>query len=169
MKSAKVALRASIALAAVTIVLGASPMAAHGQSQADRRAVLSTLDAFFRGMRTKDSTLMLANIDTLTRFTLLRPSPAGARVVVLRATDFIRAVMAPDQAAYDEPIRRPIVNIDADLATVWAEYQVRREGRVTHCGYDAFQLARLGGKWKILNVSDTYRTTGCGAAWPSTK
>jgi len=36
---------------------------------------------------------------------------------------------------------------------------------VTHCGYDAFHLARLGGVWKIINVADSYTTTGCGAAW----
>lgn len=43
---------------------------------------------------------------------------------------------------------------------------MRRDGKVTHCGYDAFQLARLGGKWKILNVTDSFRQTGCGEPWP---
>jgi hypothetical protein len=98
-----------IALGAVTVVLGAKPANARAQAaQADRRAVLASIDEFLRGMRTKDSTLMLANIDTMTRFTLLRPGAAGPRVVVLRATDFIHAVMAPDQAAFDEPIRNRV-------------------------------------------------------------
>jgi hypothetical protein len=61
------------------------------------------------------------------------------------------------------------VQIDADLATVWAEYQVRIDGNVSHCGYDAFHLARLAGRWKIINVSDTFRREGCGAAWPASK
>jgi len=71
----------------------------------------------------------------------------------------------PDQGALDEPIRNAVVHVDGDVASIWAEYQVRREGKVSHCGFDAFHLARLGGRWKILNVSDSFRQDGCGAAW----
>jgi hypothetical protein len=149
---------------ALVIALG-NPLAVFGQSE--REAVLGTLDAFFDAMRKKDSAGMALHTDSLTRMTLLRPGPNGSRVVVLRGTDFIRVASNPGQPALDEPIRNPVVQIDGDLATVWAEYQVRREGRVTHCGYDAFHLARLGGKWKILNVSDTFRQSGCGDPWPT--
>ena len=135
-------------------------------SQPDRAAVLGTLDAFLGAMRKKDTVTMARYTDSLTRMTLLRPGPNGIRVVVLRASDFLRAVSDPSQPAFEEPIRNPVVQIDADLATVWAEYQVRRDGRVTHCGYDAFHLARLGGTWKILNISDTFKQSGCGEAWP---
>lgn len=136
-------------------------------AQSDREAVLGTLNAFLDAMRQKDTLGMAHHTDSLTRMTLLRPGPNGTRVVVLRAADFIKAASNPNQPALDEPIRNPVVQIDGDLATVWAEYQVRREGRVTHCGYDAFHLARLGGKWKILNVSDTFKQSGCGDAWPT--
>jgi hypothetical protein len=86
--------------------------------------------------------------------------------MVLRPADFARAATNPSQPPLDERIRNPVVQIDGDLATVWAEYQVRRDGKVTHCGYDAFHLAKLGAKWKIINISDTFRQTGCGDAWP---
>ena len=72
----------------------------------------------------------------------------------------------PDQPGLDEPIRNPVVHVSGDLASVWAEYQVRRDTTVTHCGFDAFHLARRDGRWKILNISDTYQRTGCGPAWP---
>jgi hypothetical protein len=156
-------------------LLSAGPLVstAHAQgasaTAADRQAVLATIDGFLRGLRTKDTALMARHVDTLSRFTLLRPGPNGTRVVAIKAADFIRVVSDPTQPAFDEPIRNAQVNIDADLATVWAEYQVQREGTVTHCGYDAFHLARLGGQWKILNVSDTFRQTGCGAPWPAAK
>lgn len=136
-------------------------------AQTDREVVLQTIDAFLGAMRKKDTTTMAQHTDTLTRMTLLRPGPNGTRVFLLRASDFFRAVADPTQPAVDEPIRNPIVQVDGDLASVWAEYQVRRDGRVTHCGFDAFHLARLGGKWKILNISDTFRQTGCGDPWPT--
>ncbi|HYD53289.1 MAG TPA: nuclear transport factor 2 family protein [Gemmatimonadaceae bacterium] len=133
---------------------------------AERDSVLASIQGFLTGMRTKDTVLMRQAVDSATRMTLLRPMPAGGiRVVTLTADQFIRVASNPNQPALDEPIRNPIVQIDGPLATVWAEYQVRRAGAVTHCGYDAFHLAKLGGRWKILNVSDTYRTEGCGGAW----
>lgn len=136
-----------------------APAAAHAE-------VLATIDSFLTGLRTKDTALMARHVDTLTRMTLLRPGPAGTRVMLLSAAQFMAAVSRPDQPALDEPIRNPVVQVDGDLASVWAEYQVRIDGKVSHCGFDAFHLARLGGKWKILNVSDTFRRTGCGEPWP---
>ncbi len=150
-------------LALATLALSAPRAAA---AQAGREQVLATLDTLLHGMRTKDAALMSQQLDSLARMTLLRPAPdGGVRVVALSGQEFVRVATAAGQPPLDEPIRNPVVQIDGDLATVWAEYQVRREGRVTHCGYDAFHLVRRQGRWRVLNVSDTYRRTGCGAAW----
>jgi hypothetical protein len=153
---------ASSARAQAAAVAPTVDTAARAQAE---REVLATIDTFLIGLRTKDTALMARQVDSLTRFTLLRPSPAGTRVMLLTPAQFMAAVTRPDQPALDEPIRDPVVQIDADLASVWAEYQVRIDGRVSHCGFDAFHLARLGGRWKILNVSDTFRRTGCGDPW----
>ena len=142
----------------------ASPEAGTAPAGVERE-VLAAIDTFLIGLRTKDTALMARQVDSLTRFTLLRPGPAGTRVMLLTPAQFMTAVSRPDQPALDEPIRNPIVQIDADLASVWAEYQVRIDGKVSHCGFDAFHLARLGGRWKILNVSDTFRRSGCGDRW----
>lgn len=132
------------------------------------REVVGVLTSFFDAMRAKDSSSMAARLDSTSRFTLLRPAPAGgSRVAVLDAAGFIRAVTNPTGPAVDERIRNPVVQVDGDLATVWTEYQVVINGALSHCGFDAFHLARLGGEWKILNVSDTFRREGCGELWPT--
>jgi hypothetical protein len=130
--------------------------------------VLATIQTFLNAMKAKDTIAMKSVVDSVSRFTLLRPGTNGTRVMVLNAVDFIRVAGDPGGPTYDEPIRNPHIHIDGDLATLWAEYQVRMEGKVSHCGFDAFQLARLGGRWKILNVSDTFRRQGCGEAWAKT-
>jgi hypothetical protein len=61
----------------------------------------------------------------------------------------------------NERIYRPEVRIDGDLATVWTFYTLHAGERFVHCGIDAFQLLRMGADWKIVNVSDTRRTTNC--------
>lgn len=136
-------------------------------TEQERAAVLASIQGFMDALRTKDTAAMNQHVDSLTRITLLRPTrEGGTRVVVLTAAQFINAVTQPNQPAIDEPIRNPVVHVSGDLATVWAEYQVRRDNTVTHCGYDAFHLARRDGRWMLLNISDTYQPTGCGPAWP---
>jgi hypothetical protein len=135
---------------------------------ADQEAVLAVLNNFTAALLRKDSAGMASQLDSTSRFTLLRPSPNGTRVWVVQPSQFISLTTKPDGPAYDEPIRNPIVHIDGDLATVWAEYQVVLNGAVSHCGYDSFQLARLNGQWKIINVSDTFRRDGCGELWRPT-
>ena len=164
----------TLALAASLPFASLASTSAHAQasqgsqpSAADRAAVLAVIDGFTQGLRTKDTVMMAAHVDTLARMTLLRPAPGGgSRVMLLSAKEFMRLVSQPNQPALDEPIRNPVVHVDGDLASVWAEYQVRRDGAVSHCGFDAFHLARIGGTWRILNVSDTFRRTGCGEMWP---
>lgn len=138
---------------------------AFAQSPAEQE-VLATIRAFLDAMKAKDSIGMKLALDPVTRFTLLRPSPNGTQVMLLSGADFMKVATQPDGPTYDEPIRKPVVQLDGDLASVWAEYQVRMQGKVSHCGYDSFQLARLGGRWKILSVSDTFRQAGCGEPWP---
>ena len=150
-------------LCSIALLAIAAPL--HAQATA-RDSVLATIQTFLDGMRAKDTVAMRSVVDSMTRMTLLRPTQTGGiRVVAVSAEQFVRMASNPNQPGIDEPIRNPVVQIDGPLASVWTEYQVRREGRVSHCGFDAFHLARLDGKWKILNVSDTFRTTGCGEMW----
>ena len=157
-------------LAACSSRTSPAPSAAAGARETtaqEREAVLASIQGFMDALRSKDTAAMNQHVDSLTRITLIRPARGGGtRVVVLTAADFIHAVTQPNQPGIDEPIRNPVVHVSGDLATVWAEYQVRRDTTVTHCGFDAFHLARRDGRWKLLNISDTYQPTGCGAPWP---
>lgn len=136
-------------------------------TEQERAAVLATLQSFMDGLRMKDTAVMNQYVDSLTRITLLRPTrEGGTRVVVMTAAQFISGATRPGQPGIDEPIRNPVVHVSGDLASVWAEYQVRRDTTVSHCGFDAFHLARRDGRWKLLSISDTFQQTDCGPAWP---
>ena len=64
----------------------------------------------------------------------------------------------------DERITDPAVEVDGDVAMVWAPYTVTVNGTVDHCGYDHFDLVREQGQWKVLNVTWSASHTGCTAA-----
>jgi crotonobetainyl-CoA:carnitine CoA-transferase CaiB-like acyl-CoA transferase len=153
-----------LALAAALAVVGISRS---GQAQqTDSSAVMTALNGMLTAMRERNPEALRATFHPAARMTLLRPTQDGStQVVVLTGAQFVDAAMNPQGPVLDEPIRNPRLQLDGDLATVWAEYQVRVEGKVSHCGFDAFQLVRTAGSWKILNVSDTFRRTGCGPIW----
>lgn len=156
---------ATLAVCAL-LLTAARPAAAQAS---DREQVLAAIDTFLVGLRTKDTAIMNRFVDSTTRMTLLRPAAGGGvRVVVMTGPQFITNVTAPTGPFLDEPIRNPVVQLDADLASVWAEYQVRINGAVSHCGYDALHLVRRNGRWMFLSIADTFRRTGCGEAWPPT-
>jgi hypothetical protein len=148
-------------LAALLLVLA---LPASGAAQDDASEVMKAVDRLFAAMKARDTTAMAAALDSAARFTLTRPAPDGVRVVVLSGSDFLTAVSRPGGQAIDERIRNPVVQVDGHLATVWAEYQVLIEGKLSHCGYDAFDLVRRSDGWKVLNVSDTFRRE-CGEVW----
>ncbi len=134
---------------------------------ADTAGVMGTLNRFLAALKIKDTTAMLAELDPAMRVTLLRPAAeGGVRVMAMDGPAFVRLAASPTGPFLDEPIRNPKLHIDADLASVWAEYQVRINGAVSHCGFDAFHLVRKAGSWKLLTVADTFRREGCGAMWP---
>ena len=65
--------------------------------------------------------------------------------------------MKPGQG-FQERISDPAIEIDGDVAMVWAPFVVRVDGKVSNCGYDLFDLVRDNGTWKIMNVTFSSRT-----------
>lgn len=141
-----------------------TPVQAQAPSRAsDSVAVMATIDTMLAALRKGDAAGLRATFDSAIRITLLRPAPGGdVQVHAFTGEQF--ASLAATQTP-DEPIRNAKVQLDGDLATVWAEYQVRKDGKVSHCGYDAFTLVRKQKAWKILSVADTFRQQGCGPVW----
>ena len=62
---------------------------------------------------------------------------------------------------FQETISDPAVEVDGDVAMVWAPFVVRVNGKVANCGFDHFDLVREKGAWKVMNLTFSSRTTGC--------
>lgn len=150
--------------------VSSTPARAPLASTADSTAVVGVLTRMFDALRTKNAAALDAEVHPAARFTLIRPVPNqpadSVRPAVLTFAQFKQAALGPQSNGIDEPLRNILVTVDGPLATAWAEYQVRVNGAVSHCGYDAFHLIKQGGAWKVLNVADSFRQQGCGALWP---
>lgn len=144
----------------LVLVVTAPPVAAQAAPDQD---VLAVVNALFDGMRTVDSARVRPLFHARARLisVSLRNDEAVAQVDE-SVEGFIRAVGRPRTETWDERIRNVRVERDGPLASVWADYTFYRGATLSHCGVDHFLLLREGSAWKIIELSDTRRTTGCG-------
>ena len=126
---------------------------------AERAAVLATVQKVFDGMRTRDTNLLTQAFDTTARLvsvtrtgTLRLTSPSQFGAAITRA---------PAGNVWNERIYDPEVRIDGNVAQVWAYYTFHQNSTFNHCGVDAFMLVKLGTTWKITQLADTQRNQGC--------
>ena len=147
---------------AILLLAALIALPARAQSSTpDRQAVLATIHRLFDGMRNGDSGAVRAAFHPsayLATALLGREGPV-LRIDTLEA--FVRAVGSPHEDAWDERLYNEEVRIDGPLATVWTEYGFFVGGKFSHCGVDAFQLARVPDGWRIIALTDTRRHDGC--------
>ncbi|HKP31028.1 MAG TPA: nuclear transport factor 2 family protein [Gemmatimonadales bacterium] len=136
----------------------ASPL--HAQDAAEKDAVLKVVNQLFDGMRKHDSAMVRGAFATEGR--LLSISEKDGSLRIITPEQFATAVgRAAGTQPWNEPIYDPEVRIDARVATVWAWYDFLAGDKWSHCGIDAFQLAKLAEGWKITQLVDTRYQTGC--------
>ncbi len=74
---------------------------------------------------------------------------------------FLITMGTPRKEVYSEPIWDVRIEVDGNLAQVWASYAFYVDKNFYHCGVDAFQLVKENEEWKIFQLSDTRQREGC--------
>jgi hypothetical protein len=150
-------LRLLLTLAALPFV--ASPASAQ---DADRAAIISTVQKVFDAMRTRDTLLLVQQFDTTARLAGVSGRGGTPAVTLTSPAQFASAIArAPAGDVWNERIFDPEVKIDGNLAHVWTYYTFHRNGTFSHCGYDAFTVLKVGATWKITHLADSRKTQGC--------
>ncbi|GIV61254.1 MAG: hypothetical protein KatS3mg044_0120 [Rhodothermaceae bacterium] len=133
-----------------------SALPAFAQSQAE--AVRKVIDQLFDGMRAGDSTLVRAVFDPSARLMTTFIAPDGTPALRQSPVDrFVEAVGTPHDEVWDERIWDVEIRVDDLLATAWMSYAFFAGSRFSHCGVNAFVLARRPEGWKIIHLADTRR------------
>ena len=152
-------LGAALAGAAGTANAQAAAAATHS---ADSAAALKVAVSVFDAMRKRDTTMARAAFAPDARLTTAATTRDGApRVQSEKVDAIVNALAQPSDSVWDERIYKPEVRVDGNLATVWMEYDFYLGSQFSHCGVDAFQLAKYPEGWKIVALADTRRRQGC--------
>jgi hypothetical protein len=124
-------------------------------------AVVGVANVLFAAMEARDTSTLRSVFLPDARLVVVRVRDGMDPVIQSRGvTEFIVSVaQSPD--VLRERMWNPQVEVDGDFASLWAPYEFHQAERLTHCGVDAFHLARLGGEWKIAALSYTVQTSSC--------
>jgi ketosteroid isomerase-like protein len=151
----KLALPALLVLA----TLAAQPLRAQADEEAAARAAVTAL---FDAMRAGSAEGVRAAFTPDARLQSAGMRPDGQAVLRSEQVEnFATAVGAPRDEVWDERIDAWDVRVDGPLAVVTTDYSFYAGDRFSHCGINAFQLLRTADGWKIFQLVDTRRRTGC--------
>ena len=147
-------------LRCIALLLLALAAPAQAGPAEERRAILDTIQRFFDALAARDQAAIMATVLPDGRITSHRVR--GGRVVVQTGSwsDWA-AGLAGVTERLEERMQNPRVRIRGSLASVWTEYTFHRGSAFSHCGIDLFDMARVDGSWRILNVSFTVETERC--------
>lgn len=75
-------------------------------------------------------------------------------------------LIAGEKQSIAERYWQPTVLIRGPMAVVWAPYEFRKDGIVSHCGVDVFEMLKIDGRWIMGNAMWTVEPGGCDRLRP---
>lgn len=123
--------------------------------------VLVPIEQLFAAFAAGDSAAMLRLVHPAGRVTATGTRASGSGLRQQSWAEF--AARVTPTGRFFETISDPAIEVDGDIAMVWAPFVVRIDGKVANCGMDHFDLVRDNGAWKVMNLTFSSRTTGCPA------
>jgi Putative lumazine-binding len=131
-------------------------------AQTAEDSVKATINQFFKGMKTADSTLIKATMTEGVIFQSMARTKEGKMIVrTENVSDFFTSISKQAVGSLDERITFDVVRVDGNLASVWTPYKFYVNEKFMHCGANSFQLVKIEGVWKIQYLIDTRRKQGC--------
>jgi hypothetical protein len=147
---------------AVAIILFSACFDLSAQSSAEERTVADVVNRLFKGMETRDTSLMRSTFSK--EITMVSFSKDKNNEVVLKKEEsilpWLKGVAAPHETYYEETWDLK-VQVDGEFAQAWCDYAFYLGRVFHHCGVDAFQLYKSKDGWKIFQLADTRRKEGC--------
>jgi len=123
-------------------------------SEADAKNVV---DTFFEGFHQGDTLKMKSvMVDDMVMQSAAADKEGNNRIENMTGQDFLIVIAnRPDTQKWDERLLDYTVQIDGNLAHVWTPYEFWFNGNFSHCGANAFTLAKTNNGWKIIHLIDS--------------
>lgn len=140
------------------VVLCCGVAASAQTADADRTAVMRTVQAFFDTMSANDVEGARKILQPQGRFHAMRVKNGQPDVHAFANEEYFADLQSSKQKKR-ERIWNPDVRLHGLVATVTAPYDFWIDGKFSHCGTDVFDLIKTEEGWKIAGGVYTVETT----------
>lgn len=122
------------------------------------------IDTFFEGFHKGDSLKMRSVLGDNVQLQTAFATPDGDNKLRNDSIDNLLIAIASrtEDQNWDERLLGYKVQIDGNLAHVWTPYEFWFNDEFSHCGANAFTLAKTNEGWKIIHLIDSRRKSSCG-------
>jgi hypothetical protein len=143
------------------ILAAAGTAGAQSTQSADHQAVRAVIMKLFDGMRESDSAKVRSTFAPGMRMVRVG-TRANPDTILFDSPDGWLSAVARSNKSWDETPANIRIEVDGNLASAWMDYSFKVNGTLSHCGADSFDFVKTKGEWKITQLGDTMRRTGCG-------
>ena len=145
-------------LLAVLLFAAAAPAGA--RETGERGAVLAAAQRLFDALAARDPAAVMAVVVSEGTISGHVTRDGTTRFFADRWQDWANGLREGSERL-EERMHNPRVRIRGNMASIWTEYSFYRDGRFSHCGIDLFDMAKVEGRWRVLNITFTAETQGC--------
>lgn len=136
-------------------------ISAVAQKSDDKQSVLAVVDKMFDEMANYNPAAIAALYTKDSNLTAIIRRKDGKNTIMAFTGEAFSKNFAEKKNEIKEEMYAPKVEIDGDLAMVWGRYVFFVDGKIAHCGVNAFHLVKTDEGWKIDNASSTIDPTSC--------
>jgi hypothetical protein len=133
------------------------------QTDLSEKEAREIIDIFFDGFHQGDTLIMKAVMaPDLVMQTAFTDNEGFERITTSDASNLLNAIASrPKTQKWEEKLLGYTVQIDGNLAHVWTPYEFWFNDTFSHCGANAFTLAKTPDGWKIIHLIDSRRKEKC--------
>jgi hypothetical protein len=144
---------------------GCAQMAIPAPTDAERSAILKPIQSIFDASNEIDANTILAA--TLAEGVATRADTGADGVPRVRHLKWSELAQRPKafdakfHAKLEQRLIDPEIRVRDNIAMVWGRYELRIGGKLDRCGVDHFDLIRINGQWRVLNLTWTEQKIDC--------
>lgn len=146
-----------------TILISLISLSAFAQTQ-DEKDALAVVNKMFTEMANHNPAAIAELFNKEANLAAIIKTKDGKTVVRNFSGEAFSKNFAEKRGEIKEDMYAPKVEIDGDLAMIWGRYVFFVDGKISHCGVNAFHLVKTETGWKIANASSTIDPTACTEA-----
>lgn len=131
------------------------------QKADDSKDALAVINKLWEAMTAHKPADIVALHTAEAQLVAIMKTKEGKSVIrTIKAEDFSKN-FAEKKAEVLEDMYAPKTEVSGDFAQVWGRYVFFVNGKISHCGVNAFHLVRTDAGWKIAGAASTMEPQGC--------